>query len=80
MLDRNNSRRRFSESDSAWARSFALESIKCLIVCRGPVRKEAADVFDAIGMTDYGMLLSEKDFSASWVSHTGRGCPHHHCL
>jgi len=51
----------FHQSSSAWARSFTLRGIKCLIVCRGPVRKEAFDVFDAIGVREYGMLLSQKD-------------------
>ena len=37
------------------------EDVKCLVVCRGPVRKEAFDVFDEIGIREYGMLLSEKD-------------------
>jgi acetyl/propionyl-CoA carboxylase alpha subunit len=34
---------------------------QCLVVCRGPVRKEAFDVFRQIGVREYGMLLSEKD-------------------
>jgi acetyl/propionyl-CoA carboxylase alpha subunit len=51
----------FHESDSEWLRSFSLQSVKCLVVCRGPVRKEAFDVFDRIGVGEYGMLLSEKD-------------------
>jgi len=52
---------RFHESSSAWLRSFALDDMKILVVCRGPVRKEAFDVFDEIGVREYGMLLSEKD-------------------
>ena len=52
---------RFHESPSAWLRSLSLRDIKCLVVCRGPVRKEAIDVFDQIGVREYGMLLSEKD-------------------
>jgi acetyl/propionyl-CoA carboxylase alpha subunit len=52
---------RFHESSSAWLRSLSLQSIKCLIVCRGPVRKEAMEVFDQMGIREYGMLLSEKD-------------------
>jgi len=52
---------RFHESDSDWLRSFALDDVKCLVVCRGPVRKEAFDVFDEVGIREYGMLLSEKD-------------------
>jgi len=61
MLDKNLNRIKFQESDSSWIRSFSVESIKCLIVCRGPVRKETMDVFDAIGIREYGILLSEKD-------------------
>ncbi len=32
-----------------------------LIICRGPIRKEAMDVFDEMGIHSYGILLSEKD-------------------
>jgi acetyl/propionyl-CoA carboxylase alpha subunit len=32
-----------------------------LIVCRGPIRQEALDVFAEMGMTRVGILLSEKD-------------------
>jgi acetyl/propionyl-CoA carboxylase alpha subunit len=53
--------RRLSTSVSAWVRSFACDDMKVLIVCRGPIRKEAIDVFREMGMTDVGMLLSEKD-------------------
>ena len=52
---------RFHEAESRWLRSLSLVEMKCLIVCRGPVRKEAMDVFDRMGMREYGMLLSEKD-------------------
>jgi acetyl/propionyl-CoA carboxylase alpha subunit len=52
---------RFHESESPWLRSFALDAMKILVVCRGPVRKEAFDIFDEIGVREYGMLLSEKD-------------------
>ncbi len=51
----------FHESGSEWLRSFSLQAVKCLVVCRGPVRKEAFEVFDQIGVGEYGMLLSEKD-------------------
>lgn len=61
MLNRNGDHIKAHESDSEWIRSFDLSDIKCLVVCRGPVRKEAFDVFDAIGIREYGMLLSEKD-------------------
>ena len=53
--------RRLGLSDSAWIRSFACEDLKPLIVCRGPIRKEAMDVFAEMGMTHFGILLSEKD-------------------
>jgi acetyl/propionyl-CoA carboxylase alpha subunit len=53
--------RRLGKSDSEWVRSFASEDLKPLIVCRGPIRKEAMDVFEEMGMTLYGILLSEKD-------------------
>jgi acetyl/propionyl-CoA carboxylase alpha subunit len=53
--------RRLGKSGSAWARGFSCEDLKPLIVCRGPIRKETMDVFDEMGMTHYGILLSEKD-------------------
>lgn len=53
--------RRLGKSDSEWVSSFACEDLKPLIVCRGPIRKEAMDVFEEMGMTHFGILLSEKD-------------------
>src|SRR5512137_628889 len=53
--------RRLRDAGSAWARSFACEDLKPLIVCRGPSRKEAMDVFEEMGIRHYGILLSEKD-------------------
>jgi acetyl/propionyl-CoA carboxylase alpha subunit len=53
--------RRLGKSNSDWARSFANEDLKPLIVCRGPIRKEAMDVFTEMGMNHFGILLSEKD-------------------
>jgi acetyl/propionyl-CoA carboxylase alpha subunit len=53
--------RRLGRSTSEWVRSFACEDLKPLIVCRGPIRKEAMDVFDEMGISHYGILLSEKD-------------------
>jgi acetyl/propionyl-CoA carboxylase alpha subunit len=61
MLDHNLTRIKFTDSNSSWIQSFDLSSIKCLIVCRGPVRKEAIDVFKQCGVREYGILLSEKD-------------------
>src|SRR5689334_13089908 len=53
--------RRLANSQSEWVRSFRCEDLKPLIVCRGPIRKEAMDTFDEMGMTHYGILVSEKD-------------------
>ncbi len=61
MLDRNLTPSRFQDAASEWQRSFSLESLKVLVVCRGPVRLEAFEIFDRIGVGEYGMLLSEKD-------------------
>jgi len=61
MLDRREQRMAFHESDSQWVRSFSLQPMKILVVCRGPVRKTAFEVFDAAGVGEYGMLLSEND-------------------
>ncbi|UFS68523.1 biotin carboxylase [Geomonas sp. RF6] len=53
--------RRLARSTSPWVRSFSCEDLKPLIVCRGPIRKEAMDVYEEMGMRHYGILLSEKD-------------------
>ncbi len=53
--------RRLGNSPSEWVRTFACEDLKPLIVCRGPIRKEAMDVFEEMGISHYGILLSEKD-------------------
>ncbi len=53
--------RRLSQSDSAWVRSFSCEELKPLIVCRGPIRLEAMNVYQEMGISHYGILLSEKD-------------------
>ncbi len=53
--------RRLSLSQSEWVRSFACGDLKPLIVCRGPIRKEAMDVYTEMGITHFGILLSEKD-------------------
>lgn len=53
--------RRLSRHTSAWVRSFACEDVRPLVVCRGPIRKEALDVFAEMGISHAGVLLSEKD-------------------
>jgi acetyl/propionyl-CoA carboxylase alpha subunit len=53
--------RRVGESPSEWVRSFACDDMGVLIVCRGPIRKEAIDVFREMGMTNVGILISERD-------------------
>jgi acetyl/propionyl-CoA carboxylase alpha subunit len=61
MLNHNGEKILAIDADSEWTRSFDVSDVKCLVVCRGPVRKEAFDVFAEIGVREYGMLLSEKD-------------------
>lgn len=53
--------RRLAKSPSAWVQSFDCSDMKPLIICRGPIRKEAMDVFEEMGIDQYGILLSEKD-------------------
>ena len=53
--------RRLGKAASEWVRSFSCEDLKPLIVCRGPIRKEAMDIYEEMGITHYGILLSEKD-------------------
>jgi acetyl/propionyl-CoA carboxylase alpha subunit len=53
--------RRLRQSMSQWVSSFACGDMSVLIICRGPIRKEAIDVFREMGMTKVGILLSEKD-------------------
>jgi acetyl/propionyl-CoA carboxylase alpha subunit len=53
--------RRLGNHGSAWVQQFDCTHIKPLIICRGPIRKEAMDVFTEMGIDDYGILLSEKD-------------------
>src|SRR6185369_15916844 len=53
--------RRLGRASSDWTRSFACEDMGILIVCRGPIRKEAIDVFREMGMSNVGILLSERD-------------------
>src|SRR5215470_4531627 len=53
--------RRLGNAASPWVRSFACEDMSVLIVCRGPIRKEAIDVFRQMGIERVGILISEKD-------------------
>ena len=53
--------RRLGRSSAAWVRSFAADDMRPLIICRGPIRKEAMDVFAEMGIEHFGILLSEKD-------------------
>ena len=58
LIHRN---RRLADHPSAWVRQFDCAHIKPLIICRGPIRKEAMDVFAEMGIEHFGILLSEKD-------------------
>ena len=53
--------RRLDSASSDWVRSFDCRALKPLIICRGPIRKEAMDVFTEMGLDYFGILLSEKD-------------------
>ncbi len=53
--------RRLGCRDTAWEQQFDCTHIRPLIICRGPIRKEAMDVFCEMGITHFGILLSEKD-------------------
>ncbi|HEY7776589.1 MAG TPA: biotin/lipoyl-containing protein [Kineobactrum sp.] len=53
--------RRLAQGRSAWAAGFDCSELRPLIICRGPIRKEAMDVFTEMGIGHFGILLSEKD-------------------
>ncbi len=53
--------RRLGRSGSEWLRRFDCTHVRPLIICRGPIRKEAMDVFAEMGIEHFGILLSEKD-------------------
>jgi acetyl/propionyl-CoA carboxylase alpha subunit len=53
--------RRLANANNDWAQSFDCTHIRPLIICRGPIRKEAMDVFEEMGIEHFGILLSEKD-------------------
>ena len=53
--------RRGKLSASPWCERFLCNDLRPLIICRGPIRKEAMDVFTEMGINQYGILLSEKD-------------------
>jgi acetyl/propionyl-CoA carboxylase alpha subunit len=53
--------RQLSQHSSQWVAGYSCEDMKPLIICRGPIRKEAMEVFDEMGINSYGILLSEKD-------------------
>ena len=53
--------RRLGRRHTAWVNQFDCTHMRPLIICRGPIRKEAMDVFEEMGITHYGILLSEKD-------------------
>jgi len=61
VLNQNHEITRFADAATDWQRSFSLADMKILVVCRGPVREEAFQVFERAGVGEWGMLLSEKD-------------------
>ena len=57
LIHKNRNRR----GGSAWSASFSCTDMRPLIICRGPIRMEAMTVFEEMGITGCGVLLSEKD-------------------
>jgi acetyl/propionyl-CoA carboxylase alpha subunit len=53
--------RRLGRRHNDWVSQFDCTHICPLIICRGPIRKEAMDVFTEMGISHFGILLSEKD-------------------
>ncbi|WOJ95945.1 biotin/lipoyl-containing protein [Congregibacter brevis] len=53
--------RQLGRQSSAWVSQFDCSHMRPLIICRGPIRKEAIDVFREMGIRHIGILLSEKD-------------------
>ncbi len=53
--------RRRLRAATTWERRFDCSALRPLIICRGPIRKEAIDVFREMGMSHIGMLVSERD-------------------
>tara|TARA_R110002072_G_scaffold95539_4_gene210642 strand:+ start:1065 stop:3944 length:2880 start_codon:yes stop_codon:yes gene_type:complete len=53
--------RQLAKHTSTWIQRFGCNDTRPLIICRGPIRKEAMDVFEEMGIDYYGILLSEKD-------------------
>ena len=61
LNDRDLEAGRFHEADSEWLRSFALDAEGLWSSAAAPCASEAFEIFDAMGIAEYGMLLSEKD-------------------
>jgi acetyl/propionyl-CoA carboxylase alpha subunit len=53
--------RRLGRRHTDWVNQFDCTHMRPLIICRGPIRKEAMDVFAEMGISQFGILLSEKD-------------------
>jgi biotin carboxylase len=53
--------RRLGRRHTDWVNQFDCTHVRPLIICRGPIRKEAMDVFAEMGISHFGILLSEKD-------------------
>ncbi|MFK8047945.1 MAG: biotin/lipoyl-containing protein [Halioglobus sp.] len=53
--------RRLGRRPAEWVAQFDCTHLRPLIICRGPIRKEAMDVFAEMGIDHFGILLSEKD-------------------
>ena len=53
--------RRLGRRHNDWVSQFDCTHMCPLIICLGPIRKEAMDVFTEMGISHFGILLYEKD-------------------
>ncbi len=53
--------RRLGNVATDWVAQFNCSRIAPLIICRGPIRFEAMNVFTEMGINHYGILVSNKD-------------------
>ena len=75
MLNQNLEATRFKDAVSDWQQSFDLSGMKILVVCRGPVREEAFEVFARAGLSQ--TIDSSLDGLVEAVRRTQKS---NHCL
>ena len=63
--------RRRTSNDSAWVRQFDCTDMKPLIICRGPIRKEAIDVFREMDSLGGVIAAMEQRYQRSKIQEAG---------